>query len=571
MPSETHLHTDPQRTHGFRARNIRALRAVNAPDVLIVGGGVNGVAALRDLALNGVSCVLIDTGDFCAGASSASSRMAHGGLRYLEGREFRLVAESARERNRLIANAGHIVKPLRITVPLSHWVTGLARAGFRFLGLSQRGGPLALVALEGALRIYEAFGRREHPLPDHETLLKKTRFPRGLPTDTKAVVSYYDGQITQPEGLIFEMLGEALEQEAEVVALNHVRWHLTEEQIVIEDRFGPERFALRPKVIVNATGAWIDRTNAELGGHTHYLRGIKGAHLVLDNGELHRRMNGNAYYFDDGTGRMIITLPVGDNVLVGTTEVETQNPDDQAVSGDEIAYLLTAMDGLFSDIEVRHDQIVSMTTGIRPLRRSEGGGSATRAARDHALEEDRFADSLPPVLSLVGGKWTTFRAFGEETADRVFALLGRTRRLSTAARQYPGAAPCTAEELVRERGIDPELAGRLLHRYGALARDVAALCAGADALALRQAPDICRGEIRYAIRVRGALTLEDLILRRTRLSFGHGLSPDTLPELADILSEETGRARESLSAEIDAALVDPRLMGARITQREGAA
>ncbi|NVK45795.1 MAG: glycerol-3-phosphate dehydrogenase/oxidase [Rhodobacteraceae bacterium] len=571
MTTETHPITDPLRNHGFRARNLRALKAIEEPDVLILGGGVNGVATLRDLALNGVSCVLIDAGDFCAGASGASSRMAHGGLRYLEGREFRLVAESARERNRLIANAGHIVKTLKITVPLSHWLTGLARAGFRFMGLSKRSGPLSLVALEGALRIYEAFGRREHPLPDHETLLKRDRFPRGLPMGTKAVVSYYDGQITQPEGLIFEMLGEALDQEAEVVALNHLCWNLAQDQIVIEDRFGPERFALRPKVIVNATGAWIDRTNAELGGRTQYLRGIKGAHLVLDNADLHRRMNGNAYYFDDGTGRMVITLPVGDNVLVGTTEVETPNPDDQAVSGDEIAYLLTAINGLFSDIEVRHDQIVSMTTGIRPLRRSDGSGSATSAARDHALEEDRFSDSLPPVLSLVGGKWTTFRAFGEETADRVLALLGRTRQVSTATRQYPGAAPCTAQELVREREIDAELAHRLLHRYGALARDVAGLCTGADALALRQASDICRGEIRYAIRERGALTLEDLILRRTRLSFGHGLSADTLPELADILSEETGRGRDSLNAEIDAVLSDPRLMGARITKREGAA
>lgn len=571
MTAETPLITDPLRNHGFRARNLLALKSLKEPDVLILGGGVNGVATLRDLSLNGVSCVLIDTGDFCAGASGASSRMAHGGLRYLEGREFRLVAESARERNRLIANAGHIVKPLKITVPLAHWVTGLARAGLRFLGLSTRGGPLSLVALEGALRIYEAFGRREHPLPDHETLLKRDRFPHGLPVPTKAVVSYYDGQITQPEGLIFEMLGEALEQDCDVAALNHMHWHREQDHILVENRFGPEQFTLRPKVIVNATGAWIDRTNAELGGHTHYLRGIKGAHLVLDNAALYRRMDGNAYYFDDGTGRMIITLPVGDNVLVGTTEVETKNPDDHAVSGDEMTYLLKAMDGLFSDIEVRHDQIVSMTTGIRPLRRSEGGGSATSAARDHALEEDRFSATFPPVLSLVGGKWTTFRAFGEETADSVLAHLGRKRTVSTAARSYPGAAPCEALALARETEIAPDLAQLLIDRYGALARHVAPYCTEDGAQALRDAPDLCRGEIRYVIRERGALTLEDLILRRTRLSFGHGLSPDTLPELVALLAEETERESDQLSAEIDAVITDPRLMGARIIKEEGAA
>ena len=140
---------------------------LTAPDVLILGGGVNGVATLRELALNGVSCVLIDTGDFCQGASSALSRMAHGGLRYLEGREFRLVAESARERNRLIANAGHLVKPLEIVVPLEHLFGGFGRAVLRFLGFTRFGGPLSLAALEGALRLYEIFGRREHPLPSH--------------------------------------------------------------------------------------------------------------------------------------------------------------------------------------------------------------------------------------------------------------------------------------------------------------------------------------------------------------------------------------------------------------------
>ncbi|MGR3378988.1 glycerol-3-phosphate dehydrogenase/oxidase [Salipiger abyssi] len=537
--------------------------------MLILGGGVNGVAALRDLALNGVSCALLDTGDFAAGASSASSRMAHGGLRYLEGREFRLVAESARERNRLIANAGHIVKPLAINVPLDHLVSGIAGSVARFLGLSRRSGPLSLAALEGALRLYEAYGRREHPLPSHRTRLGRERFPAGLPDKTRAVVTYFDGQITQPEGLMFEMIAEAMAQGPQITALNHATWQRNGAEFVIADRFGGEVGRIAPRVVINATGAWIDRVNATLGGETRYLRGVKGAHLVLDNAALHARMNGEAYYFDDGTGRMVITLPVGGNVLAGTTEVETTEPDDQEVADTEIGYLLRAMDGLFSDISVTEDDIVSMTTGIRPLRR--GTGSVTSAARDHALEEDRFAGLDAPVLSLVGGKWTTFRAFGEETADRVLTLLGRSRQVSTAGRAYPGAAACSADPLAQENAIPSELAERLLHRYGALARDVAPLCTEAGAAPLPGAPDYCHGEILWAIRARGAQRIEDLVLRRTRLTFGHGLRRETLDALATILHTETGRPADALAAELRDVLGDPRLMGPRAHREEDAA
>ncbi|WP_095588178.1 glycerol-3-phosphate dehydrogenase/oxidase [Actibacterium ureilyticum] len=554
----------------FREDNIALAGAPGQPDVVILGGGVNGVATLRELALNGVSCALIDTGDFCAGASSASSRMAHGGLRYLEGREFRLVAESARERNRLIANAGHIVKPLQITVPIRHLVAGFGRSVARFLGISRRSGPLSLAALEGALRVYEALGRRTHPLPPHRAVLRRAGFPKGLGPDTRAVVSYYDGQITQPEGLVFEMLDEALAQGPQVFALNHVRWQRAGDALELTDPVSGASFTLRPRVIVNATGAWIDAVNAQLGGRTQYLRGVKGAHLVLDHPELLARMDGRAFYFDDGTGRMVITLPVGGNVLVGTTEVETAEPGDLAVSGDEIAYLLAAIDGLFTDITVKRQHIVSVTTGIRPLRRGPGDSSATSAARDHALEEDRFDGLDAPVLSLVGGKWTTFRAFGEEAADRALALLGVARQVSTVDRTYPGAGAIARAELTAQ-GIDAALADRLIDRFGALARDVAPFCMDAGARPIADAPDLSRGEVIHAIRRRGALHVEDIVLRRSRLTFGAGLSPRAVADVAQILQAETGRDAAAIRAECDAALRDPRLGGLRASTLEGAA
>lgn len=544
-----------------RAQALQRLESFTTPDVLILGGGVNGVATFRDLALNAVSCVLIDTKDFAAGASGASSRMAHGGLRYLEGREFRLVAESARERNLLINNASHLVEPLRIVVPLRHRVRGLLQATLRFIGLSKTGGPMSLLALEGGLRIYEALGRREHPLPRHVTLLRKSRFPEGLDPRTKAVTTYYDGKILQPEGLICEMIAESCSVNDTCVALNHMAWVVQDGQVGVSDTLSGQSFALRPRIVINATGAWIDKVNATMGITSHYLRMVKGAHLVLDNPALFARMDGNAYYFDDGTGRMVISLPVDGNILVGTTEREITDPEDRDVGEDEVSYLIQAMDELFGDISVTRSQVVAATSGIRPLQR--GGGSVTSAPRDHAIKEDAVPGFNYPMLSLVGGKWTTFRAFGEEAADRVLALLGRSRQISTAARRYPGAGPCDAADLAQAHGLSVEQATRLIERYGALAKSAAAFVATRSDRPLAGAAQYSRAEIAWLVAARGAVTVEDILLRRTRLTFGHGITPVTVADVAEIVEQETGRSRQVIAEEVAEMVGNPLIYGLR--------
>ena len=176
----------------FRETALARIAQSPAPDVLVLGGGVNGVAVLRDLALNGVSAVLLDRGDFCAGASSASTRMAHGGLRYLEGREFRLVAEAARERNLLLRHAAHLVRPLEIVVPLNGVVRGLFGAALRFAGLSKKSGEMCLVALKAGLVLYERFGAVERMLPAHKATTDTAKFPNGIRHGTRAVVQYFD-------------------------------------------------------------------------------------------------------------------------------------------------------------------------------------------------------------------------------------------------------------------------------------------------------------------------------------------------------------------------------------------
>lgn len=532
-------------TSGFRETGFARLAKMSAPDVLILGGGVNGVATLRDLALNGVSAVLIEQNDFCAGASSASTRMAHGGLRYLEGREFSLVADAARERNLLLRHASHLVRPLEIVVPLNAIVRGLFGAAMRFIGVSQSSGAISLVALKVGLVAYERFGAVERVLPSHQTTTDPAKFPPALRKSTRAVVRYFDGQIDNPEGLIFEMLAEAVAAHSDVVALNHVGWKLCADGAVEVDS-PTGAVLLRPNVIINATGGWIDTVNGRLGLQTRHVRGVKGAHLVLDHPELHARMAGRAFYFEDGRGRMVICLPLAETILMGTTEIETTSPDDGAVAETEIAYLLAAISGLFEDISLTKANLVSVTTGIRPLQNS--GGSANRAARDHALAEDRLSNGVP-VLSLVGGKWTTFRSFAELASDRVLGLLGRKRQLSTRDRAYPGAGALGQDMLTQ--------------RYGSFATAIAAFCAEAKDRPLAGTQKYSQREILWLIRNRAARRLDDLVLRRTQLALGASLREATLQDLAEILATELGKDPEWQAAELARAKADPRIFALR--------
>lgn len=551
----SHLFPDPPLSH-TRPDAWARLAALARPEVLILGGGVNGVGLLRDLALNGVSAVLLDSGDFCSGATGASSRMAHGGLRYLEGREFSLVAEAARERNLLLHHARHLVQPLEIVVPVTTLLQGLPRAALRFLGLSRRPGPMSLVALKAGLVLYERFGAVKKALPDHRALLRRSRFPQGTPRGTRAVVSYYDGQILAPEALVMEMLAEALACPG-TTALNHVRWTAQPDgAFTVTDPDSGAVATLRPRVIVNAAGAAIDKVNAALGLTTRLVRGVKGAHLVLDHPALFQRMAGRAFYFDDGRGRMVICLPVGRMVLMGTTEVETADPADHGVAAQEIDYLLGALNLLFDDITVGHAHLAAVTSGIRPLQASEG--NATQAARDHALIAAEWHGL--PLLSLVGGKWTTFRAFAEQAADRILAMLDRTRRISTAGRDYPGAAPVDAAALARETGLGAERVRALVARYGAIAAEVAGHCAALPDRPLISAPDWSRGEIDWLTRRRMALTVEDMILRRTGMVMAGQVSRATIEDIAGIMAETLGRDGAWRKAQVHAALADPRIL-----------
>lgn len=543
----------------IREESLRRLASEMPVDVLVVGGGVNGVAVLRELALNGVRALLIERADFCRGASGASSRMAHGGLRYLENREFKLVAQSTRERNLLLKYAPHVTAPLEIVVPLTSYLRGLGGSLCRFLGLPAKNGRLSAAALKGALLLYEFLGRVEKVLPAHSLGLSRVRFPVALASRYKALARYYDARLRNPESLVLEMLHDALSAGEQAACLNHVSWSYDPDGMVtVTDPVTDATFRLRPRLIVNAAGAWVDAVNATLGLDTAYIRPVKGAHLLLRHNALFERMAGKAYYFDDGTGRMVISYPLDGTVLLGTTEIQVSDPNERKVDGAETAYLLQAISKLFDDIEVDETHIVAVTSGIRPLQ-AGGHASANRANRDHLLVEDRIPGNETPVLSLIGGKWTTFRAFGEQAADDILERFSRPRVIDTRRRFYPGAVDLDAVSARTHARTDlsSARAAALLDRYGAFAPDVADFCMAGFDEPLTSLADYTRREVEWLIARRAVLFLDDLVLRRLQIVAEGRCTPAAVAELGAILAAARGKDLRWTQAQISCCLSLP--------------
>lgn len=520
------------------------MKTLTAPDVLILGGGVNGIAVLRELALNGVSAVLLEEGDFVGGASGVSTRMAHGGLRYLENREFALVKEAVRERNLLLKNAPHMVSPQEFILPVRQRFRGYVGGALSFLGLSKGRISPNYLALKSALILYEFFGRVNRSLPRHRTSLTRRGLPRNIDATFKGYVAYFDGKIENPEGLIFEMLEEALDASEKTAALNYCKLTMGQNgTFTAKDGISGALFHMQPKLIINATGAWLDVTNAKLGLNTSYVSAVKGAQLIVHHPELKKRLGDRAFYYADPDNRLVICNPLSETILMGTTEIVVDDPSGLQVETKERQYLLKALSGLFDDIEVTEDNIVSVITGARPLRNAPDG-DAYNAKREHAVLADKTPNGTP-ILSMVGGKWTTFRPFAEEATEQALAYLQHTKTVYTKDRVYRGTP---LPETPRPEPADAR-ARRLFKRYGAVWQEVAAFCnAGQDSL-LEHASTYSEREIVWLIEKRGAVYLDDLILRRTQIALDANVTDAALLEIALILAEASGKDKGWAEAE----------------------
>lgn len=434
----------------LRAPTLAALADRPDVDVLIVGGGINGAGLLRELALNGIDALLVDRADFAAGATSASSRMIHGGLRYLENGEFRLVRESLRERDRLLRLAPHAVKPLPTTIPIfSRW-SGFGNSVKRFFGLSTPPSARGALLIKIGLTFYDVFTARRRVLPRHhftrrdEALRQRPHLHPGI----VCTATYHDAQVALPERLCMDLMADACSAHPRARALNYCA--LVRRQgagVVLRDQAADREFSIFPRAIVNATGGWIDLANAVLGEPTHWIGGTKGSHLVVDHPDLLAACRGEQLFYENPDGRVCIFFPVNGRVLVGSTDIRVENPDDAFCDEREIDYLLTSVRTVFPKLRLGREHIVSHFCGVRPLPAS-GDGLTGRISRDHSCRTlPPGADRPWPVYAMIGGKWTTFRAFGEQVADRILDHLGRSRTASSSDRPIPGhSAPDTSDE-----------------------------------------------------------------------------------------------------------------------------
>jgi len=519
----------------------------SAFDVVVVGGGINGIGVFRDLSLQGLRVLLVEKNDFCSGCSAAPSRMIHGGLRYLENGEFNLVRESLQERDALLRNAPHMVQPLPTTVPIRSVFSGLFNGMANFLRLPTKPAERGALTIKIGLLLYDWVTRHRRMLPKHDfhgPHNTKVQWPQ-LRNDTRFSATYYDAWISHPERLGLELLEDCETANPESVALNYTC--LTSDDhgsLCLSDNETGVTWPISTKTIVNATGAWVDITAAQMPGNhdgiSPMVEGTKGSHLVIDNPELRKALGGHMIYYENSDGRVCILFPYLSNVLVGSTDIRVDAPGRTRCEEDEKSYILQSLGGVFPEINVAPSQIVFSYSGIRPLPKSEQNFTG-RISRGHFVKR---LDGPIPQFCMVGGKWTTFRAFGEQTTDAVLQELGKPRICSTlgmqigGGRNYPKDVESWISAACVKFEVSPKRARHMLDHYGSNAQTVMEDCknfAGDTPLGINCPYSVA--EITHLIKSERVVHLADIILRRTDLAITGQISSEIISQVATIAAK----------------------------------
>ncbi len=484
-------------------RDVPALTE-GAFDLLILGGGITGTGVALDAALRGFRVALIDKGDFASGTSSASSKLVHGGLRYLEHGSFPLVYEALHERARLLRNAPHLVRPLRFLLPFY--------AGARLAPWQWRAALTLYDLLAGRGNIH-----RSRPLSPRRLLAE---FP-GLRGDgLRGGAEFYDAQMDDAR-LCVEVVRTAVA--AGAVAANYVAAVAFERDgglagVRALDRVSGSEFRIRARQVLNATGPWVDEICALAGEPAEpHLAPTKGVHLVAPD----RGLSAAFLLLHPRDGRVLFVIPWLGKTLIGTTdEVTPEGPDDLSVRPEEVAYLLEAHNHYFTP-PLEEGDVLSSFAGLRPLIRARPGEPSART------REFRVFAGPSGLLSVAGGKYTTYRHMAEVITDAVAARLGSRRRSQTQSYPLDGTPRepwprFLAEETVALRArhrLGEEAARHLVERYGRRAADVASYLDRFPALArpvVAGEPEL-QVEFLYQKEREMALCPEDHLLRRTRL------------------------------------------------------
>ena len=491
-----------------RPRALAAL-AERTFDLLVIGGGITGAGVARDAALRGLSVALVERDDFASGTSSRSSRLIHGGLRYLEHGYVHLVLEASTERRLLLRLAPHLVRPLPFTWPVYR---GARVARWKLA---------AGLALYDALALFRNVGRHRR-LSANEVARREPALARdGL----VGGAAYFDAATDDARLTLANALGAAA---AGAIVVNHAEARaLTVENgratgAVIVDRLasaGP-RIAVSARAIVNATGPWTDvirRLEDPAGVAT--VRGTKGAHVAVPRDRIGNR--DALTLLSPIDGRVMFVLPAGTNAIIGTTDTHTTvPPDDVRASERDVRYLLESVNAFFPAARLTAPDVVSAWAGIRPLIASGFGDGPASASREHAIVR-----SARGVIAVTGGKLTTHRLMAAQVVDEVLGTLGRGRcRSPTESVPLPGGDIASISDEIALATADVGSAGlarHLVEAYGTGWRAVWDIATDDRALAQPLVPGLhyLRAELVHGVTREMACTLADLLVRRTHVAF----------------------------------------------------
>jgi glycerol-3-phosphate dehydrogenase len=524
-------------------------------DLIVIGAGINGAGIARDAAMRGLSTLLLDKEDISAGTTQWATRLIHGGLRYLEYYEVPLVRESLKDREILFHIAPHLVRPLGFMIPIyEHTKHGPLKVW------------LGMIAYD-VLSFDKSVGNHRMFSPEEALEREPGLNPEGL----KGAAFYYDGQVEYAERIAVENAVSAHEHGA--LVLNYARV----DRLIVEDGdvkgveftdvLGGGRYEARAPVTVNVAGPWVDemlrRMDRYGASERRMIGGTKGSHLVVD--PFPGAPKGEALYVEARRdGRPYFIVPWNGRYLIGTTDIRYEGDLDRVVADEEeIEYLLDETNHVIPEANLSRDSVLFTYSGIRPLPYHPEGaeGSVTRShiIHDHTREDPEVGG----LISIVGGKLTTYRNLSRQTVDKVYEKLDlKAPDSRTGKVPLPGGAVEDFESFAAEfkvtSGLADELAERLLRLYGARAPDVLEMAGDDPSLRMPLGPSatvesaLIGAEVLYAFRREMAQTLSDVLLRRTMVGIGPMVGLDVDEAAAQVTARHLGWSEERARSEVAA-------------------
>jgi glycerol-3-phosphate dehydrogenase len=461
-------------------------------DLLIIGGGINGCAIAREAALNGLSVLLVEKDDLASHTSSASTKLIHGGLRYLESYEFRLVREALHERELLLAAAPHLIRPLTFVLPHAHAVR-----------------PWWMV--RSGLWLYDMLAGASS-LPRSRGLSARDKaFTDPLAGDGRGFVYsdawVDDSRLTLANAIDAAASGAEIATRTELLSAERRGdlWHA---------RLSGGREA-EARLLVNAAGPWVARLFDRIHAKPHSaVRLVKGSHIVVP-----RLFEGDhAYILQQPDRRIVFAIPYeGGFTEIGTTDIPVEHPEDAVCTPQEVQYLCDAANRYFTR-QIAPADIAWTWSGVRPLQ-DDGSAKAQSVTRDYVLEIDREG---PPLLSVFGGKITTARALAEEALEKIAPLLGRDPHPVTRARVFPGGAIAGFDQFldqIRDRWpfLGEARSQRMAHAYGHALHEMLAGIEDEAAMGADLGRGLTELELRWMREREWARTADDVLWRRSKL------------------------------------------------------